>query len=87
MVGPVVSVSNKVAESCEKHCFRYPLTITQVRPDSVAASAVVDEKSGLIGLRKGDQIQGWNCSTFGHWVWGRSDRVEAGTQARGRYRI
>ena len=49
----------------ETHCFRYPLTITQVRPDSVAAYAVVDEKSGLIGLRKGDQIQGWICSTFG----------------------
>ena len=114
MVGPVVSVSNKVgevrrtavsSEECvsvpnknnrlsaesfhpslkeirlecplrtswgckaemdpETHCFRYPLTITQVRPDSVAAYAVVDEKSGLIGLRKGDQIQGWICSTFG----------------------
>jgi len=49
----------------ETHCFRYPLTITQVRPNSVAAYAVVDEESGLIGLRKGDQIQGWICSTFG----------------------
>ena len=82
MVGPVVSVSKKVADitlecslgtswGCtaemdpETSFFRYPLTITQVRPGSVAASAVVDETSGLIGLRKGDQIQGWICSTFG----------------------
>jgi transcription initiation factor TFIIIB Brf1 subunit/transcription initiation factor TFIIB len=55
----------KAEMDSETHCFRYPLTITQVRPDSVAAYAVVDKKSGLIGLRKGDQIQGWICSTFG----------------------
>jgi len=49
----------------ETRFYRYPLTITQVTPGSVAASAVVDETNGLIGLRKGDQIQSWICSTFG----------------------
>ena len=69
------------AEMCpETHCFRYPLTITQVTPDSVAAYAVVDKEKGWIGLRKGDQIQRWFCDKAGHKQVIPTDRYKMAAQ-------